>query len=108
MATTIRSDEPDTLLTDDWEARLRDQLAGGDSTLDSRVDTILAMHGRLREVGEAGEADRGDLLDVVDVDEHERVGLALDEREVAASLGVLVAPLAGSLVLGVDVLARAV
>lgn len=59
------TDEPDSLLTDEQEAMLRDRLAGSGDKLDARVDAIAMMYARLRR---AGDAEKSDLLDVVDVD----------------------------------------
>ena len=58
-------DPPETLLSDDQEAMLRERLAGSGDDLDGRVDAVRRMYGRLRVLG---EATRDDLLDVVDVD----------------------------------------
>lgn len=54
-----------TEATDDVRGRLREELPGSGDRLDARVDAILAMRDRLRELG---EAERGDLLDAVDVE----------------------------------------
>lgn len=51
--------------TDDVRERLREELPGSGDRLDARVDAILAMRDRLRELG---EAKRGDLLKAVDVE----------------------------------------
>lgn len=45
--------------------RLRDELAGSGQVAERRADEILAMYGRLRELG---VAEKGDLLEAVDVD----------------------------------------
>lgn len=56
---------PETPLSDDQEAMLRERLAGSGDRLDGRVDAVRRMYDRLRTLG---EATRGDLLNVVDVD----------------------------------------
>lgn len=58
-------DPPETLLSDDQEAMLRERLAGSGAELDGRVDAVGAMYARLRALG---EADKDELLGPVNVE----------------------------------------
>lgn len=56
---------PETLLSDEDTAMLRERLAGSGAKLDGRVDAIRAMYARLRALG---EAEKEQLLEPVDVE----------------------------------------
>lgn len=58
-------DPPETLLSDDQEAMLRERLAGSGAKLDGRVDAVRAMYGRLLVLG---EAEKDELLGPVNIE----------------------------------------